>query len=63
MNTKNSCETNQKVNEPTVEVCLNSYTVKRICKNCGNKFEYRASDYCSSECAFEDVEQIITNGN
>lgn len=47
----------------TVEVFLNNYTIKRICKNCGNKFEYHASEYCSSECAFEAVEHIIVNGS
>ncbi|KFM22091.1 hypothetical protein AAA799B03_00339 [Marine Group I thaumarchaeote SCGC AAA799-B03] len=65
MNTKYSCDIINQAgteNEPTVEVFLNNYTIRRICKSCGNKFEYRASEYCSSECAFEDVEHIIVNG-
>jgi len=29
--------------------------MEKECKNCGKKFSNRASDYCSSECASNNV--------
>ncbi|KAF6245578.1 MULTISPECIES: hypothetical protein [Nitrosopumilus] len=66
MNKRYSFDTIQQTeteNEPAVKVYLNNYTIKRICKNCGNRFEYNESEYCSSECVFEDVEKIIVEVN